>query len=307
MAARNPILVTGATGAQGGGVVDSLLQAGFMVRALVRDPFSSAAEKLSTRGVRLIKGDFDDPASLSEAVKDAAGVFSVQLPPMPTDLDSEVRTGKRLIAAAREAGVAIFVHSSVARAGDQQSFAGWSDGRWWPQYWNSKSAVNEAVKAAGFRRWVILKPAFMMDNFIPPKAAHMFAALGRGAIETAMTTGTRLDLVAASDIGRFAAAAFAEPERLDRMEIDLAAESLTMEEVAGILSRATGKQVVARSLTADEAIARGKSPGLVESQLWASLEGYKVDLDRARSHGIPFMPFAEWADRRRLDIAVGST
>lgn len=307
MSAKKPILVTGATGAQGGAVVDALLEAGFMVRALVRDPHSTAATKLSARGVSLINGDFDDPASLSQAVKDAAGVFSVQLPPMPADLDSEVRTGKRLIGAAREAGVAIFVHSSVARAGDQQSFAGWSEGRWWPQYWNSKSAVNEAVKAAGFPRWVILKPAFMMDNFIPPKAAHMFAALDRGAIETAMTAGTRLDLIAASDIGRFAAMAFAEPQRFDRMEIDLATESLTMEDVAAILSRVTGKQVAARSLTADEAIATGNYPGLVESQLWASLEGYKVDLDRVKSHGIPLMPFAEWADRHRSDLANGST
>src|SRR6185312_1345548 len=208
MSIDGPILVAGATGAQGGAVVDALLAEGAEVRALVRDPSSASAIALAVRGVELVKGDFDDKASLAEAASGAIGVFSVQVPPHPRDLESELRTGKSLVEVARTAGVATFVHTSVARAGDEENFIGWSEKRWWPGYWTSKSGVNEAVKAAGFPHWVILKPAFMMDNFIPPKAAWMFPSLARGGIDTAMTLETRLDLIAAADVGRFAAAAF---------------------------------------------------------------------------------------------------
>ncbi|WP_294358399.1 NmrA/HSCARG family protein [uncultured Sphingomonas sp.] len=299
------ILVTGATGAQGGATVDALLDTGFRVRALVRDPSAPGPSALAARGVELCKGNFDDPESLAAAADGAWGVFSVQLPPTPGDLESEVRTGRHLIEAARQAGVEMFVHTSVARAGDQTQFVDWDAGRWWPDYWNGKSGVNDLVRQAGFPHWVILKPAFMMDNFIPPKVAYMFPGFARGAIETAMKPDTRLDLIAAADIGRFAAAALADPARFDGREIDLAAESLTMTQVAEVLSAVSGKPVVARSMKGADARAAGVMPGLVESQQWANVEGYKVDLDRANGHGITLERFADWAARRRDRIEIG--
>lgn len=306
MSATGPILVTGATGAQGGAVVESLLQHELPVRILVRNPTAPLAERLAARGVELAQGDFDDEASLAKATRGARGVFSVQLPPMPNDLGSEVRTGKKLIAAARDAGVATFVHTSVARAGDQATFIGWTERRWWPGYWNSKSDVNDAVAAAGFPHWVILKPAFMMDNFIPPKVAWMFPELQRGLVATAMDADARLDLIASEDVGRFAAAAFADAARFDGQAIDLAAESLTMTEVARIIGAVTGNDVTARTLTSEEAHAAGHHVGLTSSQQWANVEGYKVDLGRAKSRGIPLMSFSEWADRHRDAFAIDS-
>jgi uncharacterized protein YbjT (DUF2867 family) len=300
-----PILVTGATGTQGGAVVDSLLTAGAQVRALVRNPSSASAVALADRGVEIVKGDFDDEKSLAEATSGAGGVFSVQMPAHPGDLDSELRTGKLLIEAARTAGVDIFVHTSVARAGDEQNFVGWTEKRWWPVYWTSKSAVNEAVRAAEFPHWVILKPAFMMDNFIPPKAAWLFPSLARGEIANALNPETRLDLIAAADVGRFAAAAFADPERWDHQEIDLAAESLTMDEVASLIAKATGRTVTARALPPKEAIVAGNSALVTGSQEWANVEGYRVDLDRARSRGLTLESFAEWAGRHCLDFELG--
>ncbi|MEE6174935.1 NmrA/HSCARG family protein [Mycobacterium sp. 050134] len=300
-----PILVTGATGAQGGAVVDALLAQGAEVRALVRNPSSASAAALAEAGVELVKGDFDDGDSLAEAASGAVGVFSVQMATSPKDLDGELRTGKLLIDAARRAGVGIFVHTSVARAGEERNFVGWDEKRWWPPYWEGKSAVNQAVKAAGFPHWVILKPAFMMDNFIPPKAAWLFPSLARGEIATALQSETRMDLIAAADVGRFAAAAFDDPKRWDRQEIDLAAVSLTMDEVASSISKATGRTVTARALPPEEAITAGNSALVTGSQEWANVEGYRVDLDRARSHGLTLESFAEWADRHRLDFELG--
>lgn len=301
-----PILVTGATGAQGGAVIDVLLDAGLAARALVRDPSSAASRALAARGVELARGDFDDEASLERAMRGAGGVFSVQLPPPPGDPDAELRTGRKLIDAARKAGVDTFVHTSVARAGDQESFIGWNEGRWWPGYWNGKSGVNAMVRAAGFSHWTILKPAFMMENYIPPKAAWMFPLLSQGMVNTAMAKGAKLDLVAATDVGRVAVAAFSDPARFDGQEIDLAAQSLDTDEIAAVIADVTGKPVVARHMTPEEAIAAGNHAGLVSSQQWASVEGYKVDIARAHAFGVALESFADWARRHRDDFIVGA-
>jgi uncharacterized protein YbjT (DUF2867 family) len=301
------ILVTGATGAQGGAVIDSLIEASIPARALVRDPSSPRAQALAARGVELAKGTFDDRASLANAMRDVRGVFSMQNPPRPPDLNAELRAGRNLIEAALITGVETFVHTSVARAGDQQHFVGWEEGRWWTDYWNSKSGVNDMVRAAGFPHWTVLKPAYMMINFVPPKVQWMYPSLVRDSvIETAMTPDTTLDLIDAADIGNFAAAAFADPARFDRQDIDLASETLTMREIAETLSRAAGRQVGISYLSPEMAVARGNNPGLVKSEEWCNVEGYRVDLAKVRSWGIPLARFENWAARHAGDLAIGT-
>lgn len=300
------VLVTGATGAQGGAVIDALQGTGITARALVRDPASAASSALAARGVELAHGDFDDSDSLRRATAGAYGVFSVQTPPSPDDQESEVRTARKLVEAALASGVNVFVHTSVARVGDHESFAGWDEGRWWKTYWTAKDDANKLVRAAAFPHHVILKPAYMMDNFITPKNAWMYPGLAkRGAIEHAMGKETRLDLIAAADIGRFAAAEFLHPDRFDRMEIDLAAESLTMDEVAHAIAAATGRPVTAHSLSAKEAEEIGNSPGLTASQQWARVEGYKVDIAKANAHGIALAKFANWTVDHKDRFNIG--
>ncbi|WP_163956726.1 NmrA family NAD(P)-binding protein [Sphingomonas insulae] len=75
-----PVLVTGASGNQGGAVVRALLQTGRPVRALVRNPDAASAQALAAQGVEVVKGDFDDAASLDAALVGVAGVFSMQMP-----------------------------------------------------------------------------------------------------------------------------------------------------------------------------------------------------------------------------------
>lgn len=301
------ILVTGATGAQGGATAEALIGKGFNVRALVRDTGSASAQALAKQGVELCLGNFDDPASLKAAMSGIHGVFSVQMPPTPQDPDVEVRTGSNLVEAARDAGVDTFVHTSVARADEQTSFIGWDEGRWGRVYWNSKSTVNNLVRAAGFPHWTILKPALMMDNFIGAKAQWMFPGLAKGVIETAMHEDTRIDLIATDDVGKFATAAFAEPDRFNKQEIGLAAEALTMGEVAQILSEVSGRPVYLRALTEAEMLASGAVETLVSSQVWANVEGYKVDINALKQWGVPLTSFRDWIASRasRLEIGPG--
>ncbi len=73
------ILVTGATGNQGGAVAHHLLKRGnFHVRAFVRDDHKPAAQVLKQAGAELVLGDLTNQGSLDQALQDVHGVFSVQ-------------------------------------------------------------------------------------------------------------------------------------------------------------------------------------------------------------------------------------
>jgi len=303
---NSPVLVMGATGKQGGSVVRALLKAGRSVRAFVRDLSSPAAQALATQGAELVKGEFTDTASLDAALAGAYGVFSVQMGSQPGDPHAEVLAGKALIEAAHRANVRVIVHTSVARAGDQESFIGWDEGRWEPLYWQNKAAVNEMVKTQGFRHWVILKPAMIMEDIVPPQADLQFPTLReRGRFETAIEADTRIDWIAVEDIGAFAAAAFAEPERFHGHEIDLAAESASLPEVAAKMSQVTGKPVSAVTLSKEQALARPYGELYFQAESWNNVEGYKVDFDSVRSWGVGLTTLDQFINQHRDKFVIG--
>lgn len=82
------LLITGATGKQGGSVVSALLanKSDFQILAVTRDATSASAQKLGSRSskITLVQGDLDDAESIFQSAKAAAkqpiwGVFSVQV------------------------------------------------------------------------------------------------------------------------------------------------------------------------------------------------------------------------------------
>ncbi|MBM6582388.1 NmrA family NAD(P)-binding protein [Microvirga sp. BT689] len=301
-----PILVTGATGKQGGAVVRALLQAGRPVRALTRDPASAAGQALAAQGVEVVKGDFNDSASLDAALAGVDGVFSMQMGSHPGDPDTEIVTGRALIEAAGPAGVDTVVHTSVARAGDQKNFVGWDEGRWEPLYWNNKALVIDMVTTQGFRHWVILKPAMIMENLVPPMVESMWPSLReRGQFETAIEADTSIDWIAADNIGAFAAAAFADPKRFHGHEIDLAADSATLPEIAAKITKATGKSVSAVTLSEAEALAKPYGEIGFKHESWNNVEGYKVDLNAVRRWGLPLTTIDEFIAQNRDKFVIG--
>lgn len=110
----------------------------------------------------------------------------------------------------------------------------------------------------------MLKPAFMFENFLPSVAASLFPALvSKGVVETAKMPETKLDLVAADDFARFAAAAFADPTRFNQQEIDLASDSLTMQEIATALAKAKNQPIEASFKSYDGDIAAGITSAII--------------------------------------------
>jgi uncharacterized protein YbjT (DUF2867 family) len=297
------VLVTGATGAQGGATARALLEAGFPVRVLTRNPQSRAAQQLARAGADLFRGDMEDAASLGPAMHGAYGVFSVQVPDS-RGTDAERRQGTALIEAAHAANVRHFVHTSVCEAGKHTAFPRWDSGYWWQKYWTDKWDVEEAVRNAGFAHWTVLKPAFMMDNFAQPKATHMFPHLQQGEIVTALLPATRMQLIAADDVGAFACAALADTDQFDHRNINLAVEALTMPEAAATLSRMLHKKTTARSVSPDEAVAAGLFPGWVRSQEWTNEVGYRANIGALAPYGVPLTPFDKWIERHAQEISI---
>lgn len=73
------VLVTGATGRQGGSVIRHMLAKGWKLRALTRKPDSAASRELAGGGIEVVAGDMEEAGTLGPALRGAYGVFSVQI------------------------------------------------------------------------------------------------------------------------------------------------------------------------------------------------------------------------------------
>ncbi|MEV5647069.1 NmrA/HSCARG family protein [Nocardia sp. NPDC052254] len=292
-----PVLVTGATGRQGGATARALLAAGVRVRALVRDRETPRATAVEELGAELVTGDLHDRDSVLRAAEGARAVFSVQMPGITEagfDFDGEVVQAINLVEAARTAGVPQFVHSSVTGAGQHTAEPGWAPGRWGVEpSLTAKTAIQDRVRAAGFPHWTLLKPGTFMENFLP-SLRYMFPRGIDGGLVSILAPGTRLSLVAVDDIGSAAAAALTAPERFDGVELELAGDVLSMSEIAEVLSRVLGRHLTAPEMTVAQAVAAGMPP-MGANLEWLNVAGQPARPRYAADLGIPLTGFEEWA------------
>lgn len=293
------ILVTGSTGTQGHAVVQALLKKGNAVRSIVRETsrWSEAALNLEQAGAHLMIADMENEASLEVAMQNVYGLFSVQA--MDDGTGSERRHADNLARIAKKAGVQQVVHVSASRTGDYESFPGWGEGKWNEQYWTDKRYAENAIINAGFKYWTILRPTFFMDNFLPPKAAFMYAGLESGSISVVFKQDKKLQFISTTDTGAFAAAAFTDPESFNRKFIDLAGDELTIGEIATEIGKVTGKVIEVNYLTEQEAVNGGMFWPLANYQEWTNAAGYKVDFSQLKSYGIPLTSFRSFLEKNK--------
>lgn len=220
------ILVTGATGQQGGAVARELLRRGkFAVRAFVRDQNKPAAEALKNAGAELVTGDLDDRASLDRALQDAHGVFSVQ--GINEGLDVEIRQGKALTDAAKAAGVEHFVYSSVGGAERKTGIP----------HFDSKFEIEEDLRASGLPH-TILRPVFYLFNY-----NYLRPMIENGTLYQPLSPDTKLQQLSEDDFGAMVATVFSRREDFLNRQIEAASVEMTMPEVAAAFSRVLGKKV----------------------------------------------------------------
>ena len=129
MSSKRLLTIFGATGKQGGSVIDVVLarpelSAKYALRGITRDPTSSKSQQLSSSGVEVVKGDLDDVNSLESALKGSYGVFGVTDFLASMSKSQEIQQGKNILAACKAADVKHLVWSSLPHVSKL------SDGRW---------------------------------------------------------------------------------------------------------------------------------------------------------------------------------
>ncbi|MCA1718468.1 MAG: NmrA/HSCARG family protein [Actinobacteria bacterium] len=220
------ILVSGATGNQGGAVARRLLKRGFRVRALSRDTQKPEAQALAEGGAEVVRGDLNDRSSVDRALEGAYGVFSVQNF-YEGGYEGEVRQGKTLADAAKAAGVRHVVYSSVGSANRETGIP----------HFDSKGEIEEYKRQTDLP-YTILRPVFFMQNW-----EMMRDQILDGTLAQPLDPEKPLQQVNVEDIGAFAAMAFENPDEWLGREVDLAGDELTMPEMAETMSQVTGREI----------------------------------------------------------------
>ena len=287
MATSRLVLVTGATGKQGGAVVESLLTRGHQVRALTRNSVSPAANRLREHGVEITVGDFTDHDSLVRAARGADAVYAMSTP-YEQGAEKETAQGITITDAVKAAGVAHLIYSSVASANRPTGIP----------HFDSKYTVEDRLKASGLP-YTIVAPVFFMENLLQP---WQLSNLRQGKLAMALPAGRSLQQITVADIGAFVAAVIERSDTVFGRRFDIAGDERTGEEAAAILSKATGREVHYEGFPPE--VLRAQSEDLALMFEWFDSTGYTADIKSLRRDfpEVKWHTFEQWA--RQQDWSV---
>ncbi|MFC6952838.1 NmrA family NAD(P)-binding protein [Halorubellus litoreus] len=235
------VLVVGATGQQGDAVVDHLLSGvhgDFAVTAMTRHPYSArrSIASLKDRGVRVVKGDLDDPSSYREHLDRVDGAFLVT---SPTDggADTEAARGRGFVDAAIEADLDHLVYGSAMgtnrlEASDVEALSG-------------KQRIETYLEDSDLD-YTVVRPGLFVQNF-----ERQRDAVEDGELAWPVEEDTLLAVVDVDDVGMVAATAFAHPDVYGGVHLDLAGDVLTLAEIAEGFAEVRGHDVAAEHVTDD--------------------------------------------------------
>jgi len=226
------ILVTGGTGNQGGAVARCLIEKGFGVKVLTRHLASAAAENLKKYNIELVQGDLDKPQTFSHHLTEVGGIFSVQT--FENGIDKEIKQGTQLADLAKQYGVNHFIYSSGAGADLQSGIP----------HWESKLTIENHIRQLGLS-YTIIRPTALFENFLLPQVR---AQLLKGKLVSPIHQDVVQQFISAQDIGRVSTAVFANSQHYRSQTITLAAQQLSLTQVAHIFSQTLGKEITYQQL-----------------------------------------------------------
>ncbi len=273
------IVVTGATGHQGGAAFRHLRQRGFALRLLVRNPERPEVRELEGSRVEVLRGDFDDPESMKRALDGADGAYSVQA--WQGGPETEVRQGIAFAEAANRQEVGHFVYSSVGAADQNTGIP----------HFESKHKIEERIRQLGMS-YTIFRPVFFMDNWLA-----MREGIDNGAIMLPLSPQTRLQMIAVDDIGAFVSLAFEHSGQWHNRAFELAGDNLSMAELAEAFSRVSGREVQYRQVPWDQFEQR-VGHDLTAMYRWFDEKGYNVDIAEVRRHYPELTSFNRWLEQK---------
>ncbi len=245
MAEQKILAVLGATGAQGGGLVRSILddpKGGFRARAIARNPGTDKAKQL---GVEVVAADLDNEASLDRALDGAYGAYFVTFYWAHFSPEKEKAHAAALARAAKRAGLKHVIWSTLE---DTRRWVPLDDPRM-PTLMDHYKVPHFDAKGESDRYFVdqdvpttFLLTSFYWDNFIyfgmgPKEGAD-------GNLSITLPMGDRkLPGIAAEDIGRCAYGIFKNKDAYLGKTVGIAGEHLTGGEMASSFTRALGRDV----------------------------------------------------------------
>ncbi len=248
MADKKVIAVVGATGAQGGGLVNAILNdpnGGFVPRAITRNVNSDKAKVLSQKGVEVVAADLDDVESLKKAFKGAYGAFCVTNYWEHYSPEKEDQQVKNMAEAAKVNGVSHVIWSTLE---DTRNWVPLSDDRmptlmekYKVPHFDGKGESDKYFKEAGVPTTFMLA-SFYWENFIYFGMGPKKGPDGNFAITFPMGD-KKLAGISAVDIGKCAYGIFKAGDKFIGKTLGIAGDHLSGSEMAEKFSKAFGKNV----------------------------------------------------------------
>jgi uncharacterized protein YbjT (DUF2867 family) len=224
---RKTIVVCGASGNQGGAVVQSLLRSQqWNIVALSRNPDSERMMEFKRTGVMIKSADLQGKASLTKAIENAYGCFGVTQPwssdYKKVNIEGEIEQGRNIVDACLEAGVKHLVQSTALHFGT---------GKTEIPHVDSKLVIEEYLMKNKVPH-TLLRPASFMDNIGTP-----FFPVKKGSIKGFVDGDAKVPYIACEDIGEFARLAFEHPDDFIGKEINMIGDFVSGEELCQSMSK----------------------------------------------------------------------
>jgi uncharacterized protein YbjT (DUF2867 family) len=191
---------------------------------------------------------------------------------------AELQQGKAVADAALQAGVSHLVYSSVGGAERGTGIV----------HFESKWQIEEYLRALHLPV-TILRPVFFMSNL---QYATSVEADGILVVSQALRPEVRLQMIAAEDIGKFAALAFAHPESFLGKAIEIAGEELTLAEIAESIERVTGKPTRFVELPLEQLRRFDAETAMMHE--WFNQSGYQADIPALRQLHPDLLTLEAW-------------
>ncbi|WP_438034247.1 NmrA/HSCARG family protein [Sorangium sp. So ce204] len=280
------VLVTGASGWQGGAVARTLLARGHHVRAFTRRADGPQVSQLRQLGAELTLGSFDDQGSIERAAAGCDAVFAMA--PSEAGAGLEIRQARAVLDAAKAARVGHVVYSSVASA---------DRGTGVPLF-DSKFQVEGHLRSLDVP-FTIIGPAFFMENFL---RVFLLPGLCEGRLLIAMSGTRTLQQIAVADIAVFTALVLEQREPFLGARIDIASDEVCALDAAEAITRASGKKIQYVELPLDAV--RAGSEGMASMFSWYERAGFSADIVRLRRDypEVGWHSFSTWAAEQNWTV-----